>query len=72
MFHPPGKVDAEGMAAKEISASALEMWIASLGQIQCLTKYGLGFRITEQEKWRQTLELLSRVVEVWGFNRTKP
>jgi hypothetical protein len=69
IYHPPGRrVTESGLTAVEIPLTALAIWQASRGRVQCLSQYGLAFPVTERERWCQVLRLLSEVANQWQQN----
>src|SRR5207245_2882307 len=70
IFHPPlprgRKVAEEGLMSVELPLSALAVWEASRGRVQCLGRYGLSFPVTDRDRWTQVLRVMSEVARLWA------
>jgi hypothetical protein len=54
-----------GLIAFPLEMSALEVWNASEGRIQCLNRFGLDFPVTEADRWHRVLSLLTESARQW-------
>jgi hypothetical protein len=75
IFHPPGSsASKEGLTPVELPLTALEVWQAARGRVQCLEGYGLQFAVVDREgdgevgkplKWKKILSLMTEVARQW-------
>lgn len=64
LFPPDSSVRKEpGWELIEVRQTVLDVWNASTVQIQALSKFGLDFAITEQERWSKVLGLLTEAAK---------
>ncbi|MFO0906843.1 MAG: hypothetical protein U0835_00485 [Isosphaeraceae bacterium] len=61
MLHPPksSAMREKGWEIIEYRTSVLNVWVASTVRIQAVSRHGLDFAITDQERWSKVLGLLT-------------
>jgi hypothetical protein len=71
ILHPAGlQVNGQGLIAVPLEMSALDVWNASKGPIQCLDRFGLGhLTVEDADRWREVLELLTESARLWNCAR---
>ena len=60
ILHPEGtRRSDKSLDSAPLTMTALEVWNTSTVRVQSLDRYGLDFAITEQDRWRKVLTLLT-------------